>query len=299
MLGQPTILTVCPEDSCTLNTFPGIDGLVVGTVLPAYGSMVRFGDRVFTTAFDTNSAVGYSLHFNAQSILMQRGLNPDCTFALLLIIFISVPRFNFVSHLTACTAQPFYPSTCGTYNDNICRGAASQANVGESDNVIRTLTLYGDQYGQFVLNQSMYPYTDRACAIEATISSTIIAYGTFSVHGASDCGGQCVVCHMMVPACVNPQQNSSAQQIEFSLAYALVTAYDLAYLNDLNVSHSFGQQHLTCFCRATVSAVLSGSWECSVLLLNVLSALVLCWSAACRLVRARQRLGRWCASGSV
>lgn len=85
ILGQPTILTVCPDDSCTLNTFPGIDGLVVGTVLPAYGSMVRFGDRVFTTAFDTNSAVGYSLHFNAQSILMQRGLNPDCTFALLFV----------------------------------------------------------------------------------------------------------------------------------------------------------------------------------------------------------------------
>ena len=77
---------------------------------------------------------------------------------------------------------------CGIYRDS-CRGGST---ASDSDNVVRTLALYGERYGEFVFNQSLYFGFDTDCS-ELNLNGQMHLYGTFATRGPSDCGGSCVV----------------------------------------------------------------------------------------------------------
>ncbi len=86
-----------------------------------------------------------------------------------------------------CSA-PTSNTYCGTYTDG-CRGGSVNA---DSDNLVRTLVLLGENFGEFEISQSMYLPQDTDCD-DGNLNALIRFYGTFAMHGASDCGGSCEV----------------------------------------------------------------------------------------------------------
>jgi hypothetical protein len=65
---EPGTVTSCPV--CDIDSFAGIDGLSVGPVLPAYGTLSRFGNLLAITGLNTNKGVGIATPFKAGATLM-------------------------------------------------------------------------------------------------------------------------------------------------------------------------------------------------------------------------------------
>ena len=61
-----------------------------------------------------------------------------------------------------------------------------------TDNVQRSLTLYGDYYGEFTLASAVYLFSDPTCGA-GSLDGVTTVYGTFALRGPSDCGGLCPV----------------------------------------------------------------------------------------------------------
>ena len=66
-----------------------------------------------------------------------------------------------------------------------------------NDNVVSNIMFHNDdasgQTGQFVYNQQVYNAVDSSCAVVDNIFANYTVHGKFALHGASDCGGNCVV----------------------------------------------------------------------------------------------------------
>lgn len=190
-LGAPIDITTCVRNDCDLSLFPGINGLSIGAVTPSYGTIMRFNTYIGMTDLGFNPSTGYSNSFTAHN-------HP---------LFLN-------TQFTDCNA-PAINTYCGVYNDG-CRGGSANS---DGDNVVRRLSLLGENFGEFQISQSLYLPQDTDCSVETDLNAMFHLYGTFAMHGDSDCGGSC--------------EGQNAQKIELSLAYSVVQVYYPPYITYL------------------------------------------------------------------
>lgn len=187
--GVPNVITVCSADyGCGIDTFPGINGLTIGTVTPSYGTITRFDSFVAMTELSSSMSTGFSQPFTSK-----------------VPILFSNPQF------TDCPAKASN-DVCGVYRDS-CRGMSGTL---DDDNVVRSMTLYGQNFGEYTIIQSIFQGFDVQCNSDNVLAN-IEVYGTFALHGPSDCTGSC--------------SGLGAQKIEMTVAHTSITFYNQAYLN--------------------------------------------------------------------
>lgn len=67
VIGVPFELTSC---YCDISDFPGVDGLNVGELIPAYGTIMKFGNAVALTQLDDDMSTGFSNQYTTQSAIL-------------------------------------------------------------------------------------------------------------------------------------------------------------------------------------------------------------------------------------
>ncbi len=74
--GKQTTITTCPISECNLQNTSGINGLSIGLVVQAAGSITKFGDFVALTDFNVNPTSETASFEAGTTVLIQNHAYP-------------------------------------------------------------------------------------------------------------------------------------------------------------------------------------------------------------------------------